>query len=46
MDNYPRLLSVVMGPKWSYREEHVLSYLETHLETWTEDREMEFMFQP
>ena len=36
---YPRWLSVVTGPKGLYREEHILSFLETHLEPWTEDRE-------
>ena len=46
MYNYPRLLSVVIGPKRSYRAEHILSCLETHLESWTEDWEMEFMIQP
>ena len=35
---YPSWLTVVTGPKGSYREEHILSYLETHLEPWTEDR--------
>ena len=35
---YPRWLTVVTGPKGSYREEHILSFLETHLEPWTEDR--------
>ena len=36
---YPTWLSVVTGPKGSYREEHVLSFLETHLEPWHEGRE-------
>ena len=39
VDNYPCWLSVVIGPKWPCREEHILSYLETHLEPWTEDRQ-------
>ncbi len=36
---YPRWLSVVTSPKASYREEHVLTFLETHLEPWIEGRE-------
>ena len=36
---YPRWLSIVTGPKGSYREEHILSFLETHLEPWHEGRE-------
>ena len=36
---YPRWLTVVTGPKGSYREEHILSFLENHLEPWTEDRQ-------
>ena len=36
---YPRWLTVVTGPLGSFREEHILSYLETHLEPWTEDRQ-------
>ena len=36
---YPLWLTVVTGPKGSYREEHILSDLATHLEPWTEDRE-------
>ena len=36
---YPSWLTVVTGPKGSYREEHILSFLETHLEPWTEDRQ-------
>ena len=31
-------LTVVTGPKGSYREEHILNYLEKHLDDWTEDR--------
>ena len=36
----------MLGPKWSYREEYILPDLETHLESWTEDRDMEFMIHP
>jgi hypothetical protein len=35
---YPRWLSVVTSPKASYREEHVLTFLETHLEPWSVGR--------
>ena len=31
-------LTVVTGPKGSYREEHILNYLETHLAPWSADR--------
>ena len=36
---YPSWLTVVTGPKGSYREEHILSYIETHLVRWAEGRE-------
>ena len=36
---YPNCLSVATGPKGSYRESHILSFLERHLEPWVEGRE-------
>ena len=36
---YPNCLSVATGPKGPYRESHILSFLERHLEPWVEGRQ-------
>ena len=36
---YPPWLSVVTGPKGSYREEHMLNFLEASLEEWKPGRQ-------
>ena len=34
-------MTLVTAPKGSYREEHILGYLSTWLEKWTEERAAE-----
>jgi hypothetical protein len=40
----PFKVTVVTGPKGSYREEHILNFLEKHLERWGPGRRWEFIF--
>lgn len=40
----PFKVTVVTGPKGSYREEHILNFLEAHLERWGPGRRWELIF--
>ena len=40
----PFNVTVVTGPKGSYREEHILNFLETHLARWGPGRRWELIF--
>ena len=40
----PFKVTVVTGPKGSYREEHIINFLEAHLEKWGPGRRWELIF--